>query len=266
MHSGAEIVMNVILTAGGIPEKGEPLYEQTHGEPKALLEIAGKPMIQWVLDALGKANRVGRVVIAGLEKTRELSCSKPLSFILNQGTMIRNITAGASEIMGGKDHSCCILCVSSDIPAIQPHIIDWVIESSLESEDDIYYCVISRPDMERRFPDSRRTFFHLRDREICGGDLAVIRNSVFVTPNGIWSKLEAGRKSILRQAAIISSGVLFLYLFRRLTLQTIVERVSRRAGVRGRALLCPFPEAGMDVDKPHHFRLVENMLLSRSSS
>jgi hypothetical protein len=89
---------------------------------------------------------------------------------------------------------------------------------------------------------------------------------VFVTPNGIWSKLEAGRKNILRQAAIISSGVLFLYLFRRLTIQKIVERASRKTGVRGRALLCPFPEAGMDVDKPNQFRLVENILLSRSSS
>ncbi len=258
--------MDVILTAGGIPEKGDPLFELTHGKPKALLEIAGKPMIQWVLDALGKANLVGRVVIAGLEKTREINCSKPLSFIPNQGTMIRNITSGASEIMGGKDHSCCNLCVSSDIPAIQPHMIDWVIENSLESKDDIYYCVIGRHDMERSFPGSKRTFFHLRDGDICGGDLAVIRNSVFVTPNGIWSKLEAGRKSILRQAAIISSGVLFLYLFRRLTLQIIVERASRRAGVRGRALLCPFPEAGMDVDKPHQFRLLENTLLRKSSS
>jgi NDP-sugar pyrophosphorylase family protein len=44
--------MDAIVIAGGIPEPGDPLYEYTQGQPKALLDIAGKPMVQWVLDAL----------------------------------------------------------------------------------------------------------------------------------------------------------------------------------------------------------------------
>ena len=44
--------MDAIVTAGGIPQPGEPLYEYTLGASKAMLDVVGKPMIQWVLDAL----------------------------------------------------------------------------------------------------------------------------------------------------------------------------------------------------------------------
>ncbi len=49
--------MDAIVIAGGIPEPGEPLYPYTQGKPKATLEISGKPMAQWVLDALNGAAR-----------------------------------------------------------------------------------------------------------------------------------------------------------------------------------------------------------------
>jgi NDP-sugar pyrophosphorylase family protein len=39
--------MDAVVTAGGIPKPDELLYPYTLGKPKALLEIAGKPMVQW---------------------------------------------------------------------------------------------------------------------------------------------------------------------------------------------------------------------------
>ena len=58
--------MDAIVTAGGIPQPDEPLYAFTQGGPKALLDIFGKPMIQWVLDALEGAKGVDNIVIIGL--------------------------------------------------------------------------------------------------------------------------------------------------------------------------------------------------------
>ncbi len=54
--------MDALVTAGGTPAPGEPLYEVAEGRPKALIDVAGKAMAQWVLDALGGASRVDRVV------------------------------------------------------------------------------------------------------------------------------------------------------------------------------------------------------------
>jgi NDP-sugar pyrophosphorylase family protein len=38
--------MDVIIPAGGIPRPNHPIYKYTQGKPKALLDIAGKPMIR----------------------------------------------------------------------------------------------------------------------------------------------------------------------------------------------------------------------------
>jgi bifunctional N-acetylglucosamine-1-phosphate-uridyltransferase/glucosamine-1-phosphate-acetyltransferase GlmU-like protein len=72
--------MDVIIPAGGIPRPSHPIYKYTQGKPKALLDIAGKPMIQWVLDALSEAKSVGHVAVVGVsEGSVDLSCKKPMS-------------------------------------------------------------------------------------------------------------------------------------------------------------------------------------------
>ena len=53
--------MDALVVAGGIPKEGEPLYEYTQGKPKALLDVAGKPMIQWMLDALSGSEKIDTV-------------------------------------------------------------------------------------------------------------------------------------------------------------------------------------------------------------
>ena len=50
--------MDAIVIAGGVPKPEDPLYEYTQGQPKALLDIAGKSMVQWVLDALAEADSI----------------------------------------------------------------------------------------------------------------------------------------------------------------------------------------------------------------
>jgi NDP-sugar pyrophosphorylase family protein len=45
---------------GGIPQPGDPLYVYSNGDSKALIDVAGKPMVQWILDALGEAKSVDK--------------------------------------------------------------------------------------------------------------------------------------------------------------------------------------------------------------
>ncbi len=83
--------MDAIVTAGGIPQPEDPLYIYSHGDSKALIDVAGKPMIQWVLDALSDAKHVDNVIIIGLSPKSNLTCKKPMHFLSNQGRMLSNI-------------------------------------------------------------------------------------------------------------------------------------------------------------------------------
>ena len=57
--------MDAIVTAGGVPLPGDPLYVYSNGNSKALIDISGKPMVQWVLDALGESKKVDNVIVIG---------------------------------------------------------------------------------------------------------------------------------------------------------------------------------------------------------
>ena len=54
--------LDCIVLAGGIPRPGDPLHAETAGGTKALLDVAGRPLAQWVLDALAQAEGIGRVL------------------------------------------------------------------------------------------------------------------------------------------------------------------------------------------------------------
>ncbi len=250
--------------AGGIPRQDEPLYEYTRGKPKALLDIAGKPMVQWVLDALSETNRVDDVVLIGLTEDSGVNCKKPLTFIPNQGGMIENIIGGIHKVMEIHPQAGRVLLASSDIPGISAAMVDWEIETALASDVDLCYTVVKREVVEARYPHSHRTYLRLKGLEVCGGDLNVIHTSVVRMNPEIWEKLIASRKNPLKQAAILGIDTLVLMLLRVITLDVAVERLASRLHMTGRAILCPYAEVGMDVDKPNQLEMMRADLARRA--
>jgi hypothetical protein len=117
--------------------------------------------------------------------------------------------------------------------------------------------------MEARFPGSKRTYTRLKDISICGGDMNVMRTMTVTANDELWRRLIASRKNVLKQAALIGYGTLFLILLRRLTLQDVVKRVTKRLQLTGRAIICPYAEVGMDIDKPHQLELLRADLAKR---
>ena len=90
--------MDVLITAGGTPLPGELLYKYTRGAPKAMLNIAGKPMVQWVLDAVSHSKHVDHIVLIGLTELGGITCPKPLTLLPNQADMLANIITGIKQV------------------------------------------------------------------------------------------------------------------------------------------------------------------------
>jgi hypothetical protein len=248
--------VDAIVTAGGIPDPEDPLYPVTQGAPKALLEIAGKPMVQWVLDALSDAACIHHVVVVGLDAGSGVTCTKDLEFLPNQGGMLENIFAGAHRILTINPSADVVLSVSSDIPAVTGAIVDWMGAEVVSGDHDVCYNFITREAMENRFPGSRRTYTRFKDAEVCGGDMTAFRTRMLTSDGGVWRDLVESRKNVLKQAAIIGYGTLIKLLLRQLTIDEAVARVSKRLELKARAVACPYPEIGMDVDKPYQLDLL----------
>ncbi|MBW8011984.1 MAG: NTP transferase domain-containing protein [Chloroflexi bacterium] len=248
--------MDVLVAAGGFPKPDDPMYEYTQGGPKALVDVAGKPMVQWVLDAIGAAKTTEKVVVVGLEADSGVTCSKPLSFVPNQGGLVTNIIAGAERVVELNPEANYVLSISADIPTISGEMIDWVVNTAMETEHDIYLTVVSRETMEKRFPGSARTFTKIKGIELSSGDIGIFATWTAVEKEGIWTRLGEARKNPLKQAAMFGFDTLLMILFRLVDLDGLTRQLSKRLGLNPRALLCPYAEVAMDVDKPHQLEII----------
>jgi GTP:adenosylcobinamide-phosphate guanylyltransferase len=252
--------MDAIVIAGGIPQPQDPLYTYSHGDAKALIDVAGKPMVQWVLDALGDAKRVDNVIVIGLSSKSGITCKKPIHFLSNQGRMLANIVAGVDKALELDKKNKYVLVVSSDIPTLKPEMVDWLVDTCMETKDDLYYGVCPKDVMEARFPGSKRTYTHLKDMDVCGADINITHVRMASEHLDMWEQFIGNRKSPLRQAGIIGVGTLLALFTRRLTLEDAVTRVCNRIGIKGRAIVWPYAEPCMDIDKPHQLELLRTDL------
>lgn len=257
--------MHAFVAAGGIPGPDDPLFVVTQGSPKAFLEVAGRPMIQWVLDALASADLVEDIFVIAPPSQVSLECQKPVSYLDDQGSLLENVLHCMHAVRDHDPQATHALYASADIPAITPEMVDWRIQVASEEPHDLDYAAVERKVMETRFPHSNRSYVKLKDVEACGGDMNVIRLELAVRTE-LWEKVVATRKSPMRQAALLGFDTLFLLLLRRLTLEQAEVRVSRGLGLDGHVHLSPYAEIAMDIDKPPQLEILDRDLRSRAGS
>jgi len=248
--------MDAVITAGGIPSEKDPLFPYTQGKPKAMVDVAGKPMIQWILDALGNSKDVEHVVLIGLDKSSGVTCSKPMEYLESQGHMLANIIAGIHKVQEMNPKAEYVLGVSSDIPGITSEMVDWCVETSMETQDELYYGIIPQAVMEKRYPGSKRSFTKLKGESFCGADIHVIHVKLADEHIDTWRSLIDNRKNVFKQASVFGYWTLFLLATRMINADGAVKRVSDKIKIKGRAIRWPYAEAGMDVDKPHQLEMM----------
>lgn len=252
--------MYAIVTAGGIPQPEDHLYEYSKGDSKALIDIAGKPMVQWVVDALNDAKNVEGIVMIGLSAKTGLTSRKPIHFLSNQGRMLSNIVAGVNKALELNKKTEYVLVVSSDIPALKGEMVDWLVDTCMETDDEMYYGVCPREVMEARYPNSKRTYTRLKDMEMCGADIHIAHVRMATEHLDLWERLIGNRKSPLAQASIVGLDTFWKIFTRSITLDDLVVHLSNRLGIKGRAIIWDRAEPCMDVDKPHQLELMREDL------
>ncbi len=253
--------MHALVLAGGLLPREDPLFDEAPEGRRCLIDIHGRPMVQWVIDALSGAACIKEIFVIGLTAPHGLVSSKPIHTLEGKGGLFENIRAGVIAATEKTPPSTKVLLASGDLPAIQPEMVAWLCEKVSQDPDrEIYYNVITREVMTARFPDANRTFIRLKDTTVCGGDLNVVDRALFSGENPLWNKLAKARKNPLKQVSLLGLDSLILVALRLITLQEAVRRVCKKLDIDGRALISPYAEMGMDADKPDQLEILRKAL------
>lgn len=252
--------MDCVLIAGGRPAPQDPLYDETQGKPKALLEIDGRPIVEFVLQALLEAQSIDRVVLVGLDSGTDLNLNQAADMIADQGGLVANGLAGLSRLQEDRPETRHVLFSSADIPAVNSFIVDDIVTACRPFDKAAYYFMVDRRTMEGSFPDSGRSFVSLKDMQVAGADMFIADARLAGDNPHLIHEMAAGRKRPWKLARIVGPGTLLALWLHRLTLAGIERRAERVIGRPVSVQLTAHAQLAMDVDKPEQLLLLRRAL------
>ena len=106
------------------------------------------------------------------------------------------------------------------------------------------------------------TWARLRDGTYCGGGFIAIKPRVMPSLQRFIERLGAARKNPLQLASLFGWDVMLRFALRRLSVASAERRASQLLGAPVRAIVSPYAETAVNVDRVSDVALAERLLRS----
>ena len=262
MKGRADRFTAVVLAGDRTPD--DPVARIAGVSCKALVPVAGTPMVMRVLEALDLARDVAARVLCGPSRTavdehadlKALIESGAVQWMEPQSTP----SLSAYEAMRVIPEASPILLTTADHALLTPRILDFFCSGALLQRCDVVVGLAAHDLVESAFPGVGRTVIQFQEGGYCGCNLYA-----FLTPRAraaaaFWQRIERQRKTPWRLIGTLGLIPVLRYAAGRLRIRDGLAGISRRLSLRVGAVIMPFPEAAVDVDKVSDLALVEKIL------
>ncbi len=248
-----------LLLAGSRPG-GDHFAARYGAAMKALIPIAGEPMVLRPLRALLASERVEAVRIL----TQEPDLLAPVlpdqpgwSCEPSSGTIAETLEA----LCKGPSARWPMLVTTADHALLDAAMIDQFCR--VAEGADLAIGVVAKSALQKRLPQSRRTWIGLRRGKYTGANLFAFGSPKALAAIALWRDVEQDRKKGWRLLLALGwPGLLGLLRIR--TLDQTLAAMGRRLGLTLCAVRLDDPLAAVDVDKPQDHELVTAILERRA--
>jgi GTP:adenosylcobinamide-phosphate guanylyltransferase len=246
--------LNVIILAGQKKDSNNNEVEKIN---KAFYKIKGKCMIEYVVEPLRKSSYIERIAVVGPKDELEPVIGDAVDIII-EGTnsIVSNIFLALEYFPGQKE----ILVVTSDIPMITRDAIEDFIARSRLKKVDLCYPIVDKKVNDSRFPGVRRTYARLWEGRFTGGNVFYFNPAVKDKCKDFVEKMLEYRKSPAKMAGVLGFWFLLRLALGILTINAIQKKCESLLGIRGAAIISPYPEVGNDVDRLSDLEFIEKYM------
>ncbi len=236
-----------VAALGGVPHK-------------ALLPIAGRPMLSYVLEAVRGVPEVARIFVCIDDVTGVSAAAGSVAF--TQIPPAASPAASMAAALRAIDGNRPLLVTTADHPLLTTTMLRHFLDHA-SKDADLSVGLAEATTVTAAFPEGKRTFYRLGGNGYSGCNLFLARRPGAGRVAEYWRRMETHRKKPLRLVREVGLGVLIRYALGLLSLDAAFAYVSRLTGAKIKPVLMPFAEAATDVDKPADFVLVEGLLKRR---
>jgi molybdopterin-guanine dinucleotide biosynthesis protein A len=244
--------LDALVLAGGPHDE---LADHTPGAPnKAFVEINGVTLVERTLRALRNSSGVGRIIVVAPAQSHGSAALELADETRPDGARIRDSLRSG---LAGRDPDADLLISASDLPVLTPHAIDDFVARAKTANADLTYGCLERSTHMAAFPEAPHTWAHLRDGDYCGTGFITMKPRAWPALERVIERLGEARKNPLKLASLFGWRILWRYALRRLTIAQAEARASYVIGAPVRAIVSPFAEIGINVDRLSDIALAE---------
>jgi CTP:molybdopterin cytidylyltransferase MocA len=255
-----------LVLAGARPGEVDPVARAAGVPFKCLAPIAGRPMVERVVEALAELPAVARILVladpaARLDELPAIARARSrgrLELRPPEATPSTSVRAGLEAAAGMP-----LLVTTGDHPLLERTMLEAFVHPALASGAAVVVGLAPEPAVRAVAPTTRRTWWHFRDGRFSGANLFLLRGEAARPALAFWRRVEGERKRPWRIVRLFGPWNLVLYASRLLTLEAAMARASRILGCRVAAVPIPIGAAAIDVDRPADLALAEAILAAR---
>jgi GTP:adenosylcobinamide-phosphate guanylyltransferase len=248
-----------VVLAGGPPDDVAALEP---GAPnKAFVRIGGVTLVERTLRALRASAKIDRIIVVAPGSAHDHPALALADERRPDGAKIRMSLRNGLE---GLRPDEIALVSTSDLPVLIPAAVDDFIDYAHDLDADLGYGCVERTVHEALYPTVPHTWARLRDGTFCGGGLVAIKPRVLPALERFIERLGAARKNPLQLASLFGWDVLARFAVGRLSIASAERRASQLLGARVRAIVSPYPETAVNVDRVTDVKLAEKLVSSRA--
>lgn len=247
--------VTVVVLAGGRPDDVARL--EPNAPNKAFVRIAGVTLVERTVNALRAAASVARIVAVAPLAAHDDPALSTVDERREDGQHIRtSLRNGLRDFPPDE----LVVVAASDLPVLTAVAVDDFVERALALNADLGYGAVERRVHEAAYPDVPHTWARLREGTYCGGGLIAIKPRILVQLERFIESLGAARKNPLRLASLFGWDMLAQFAIGRLSVAAAERRASKILGAPVRAIVSPFAETAVNVDRPSDVALAETLL------
>jgi GTP:adenosylcobinamide-phosphate guanylyltransferase len=240
-----------------------PLIAGLDVQSKAMLPILGRPMVLYVLETLAALEYRPELYVSTDDPgVAALRAMVPFTVLPTEERAVLSMLKSLERLPEPE----WVLFVSGDHPLLTPDMVNYFVDETLRRDLTFSVAVVSRSQVNRLYPQSRRTYFQVKNGAYSGGNLFLVNHRKFRGNAAFMETIDRNRKQPWKSVFMLDPITMLRIFLRQLDIHEVARYGSRLFGCNAGLVEMPFAECCMDVDKPSDKALAEMILQRRSSA
>ncbi len=259
----------ILILAGKRDGKLDPLAERAGVSHKCRVPINGKPLLEWVIDAVGPAFPSARVlisihdpaVIADLPGVAALQAAGRLTLCEAQAGIVESVEHAVAQ--AGGDAAFPLMITTADNVLAESDYLRGVHEAALGGAGDAVVVLATRETILQAHPEGQKKFYEFSDAAISNCNVFWLRHARALAAAEAFR--QGGQFAKVKGRIAKAFGLWNLIRFRMgwWTLDGAFRAISRRFGVRVIPHITPDGAFAIDVDNERTYAIAELLLKAR---